>query len=208
MSCFSAMCRNFNYDNICGIINSCYMLCNCNRSCRINRRNNGTSITRHQSIDSPTFIYIPSDKDLMELTYANCSPHMPSIVKAKVVKVYDGDTVHLGVKLVSGERVRYPCRIFGIDAPEMRSKNAEEKEIAIVSRNSLDKLIGNKIVLVNVLGKEKYGRVLASLRIMVNGIYIDISEYMINNKLAVPYNGGTKQEVNWKEYYFGEGHKK
>ena len=49
----------------------------------------------------------------------------------KVVNVFDGDTITV-VCIVNKCPVRWRCRLQGYDAPEMRSKDEEEKQKAIL----------------------------------------------------------------------------
>ena len=48
-------------------------------------------------------------------------------IPGKVVKVYDGDTVHI-VFPVFGKMYKWNCRISRIDTPELRTKNEKEKK--------------------------------------------------------------------------------
>lgn len=111
---------------------------------------------------------------------------------AKVLEVYDGDTVTLGFTIPNTNLAyRWKCRLNGIDTPELRSKNTLEKERATLARNALiEKIpIGCKV---NILcGKfDKYGRILVT-------IFVDeenINDYMIKTHYAIAYDGGKKQE--------------
>lgn len=125
-----------------------------------------------------------------KVTYQSCKPARPDFTQAKVIKVYDGDTVTLGTLDLN----RYSCRIFGIDTAEMRTKDKIEKEHAIASRDFLRSRIGDQVVLVNIVGTDKYGRVLAVLE--CNGE--NINQLMMRDGGAVEYNGGTKPETDWK----------
>jgi endonuclease YncB( thermonuclease family) len=63
-----------------------------------------------------------------------------------------------------------------------------EKQIAIFARDELHKLIFGKIVHLKDIATEKYGRMLAD-------VYLDdinVNNWMLENRLAIPYDGGTK----------------
>jgi len=128
---------------------------------------------------------------LDKINYDNTVPFVPPINGGKVVKVYDGDTFTLASKLPNADSpiYRFSIRLNGIDAPEIKGKTQAEKELAVKSRDALNKLIMNKIVRLENISIEKYGRILAD-------VYIDnicVNEYMIDNKYAIRYDGGTKK---------------
>jgi endonuclease YncB( thermonuclease family) len=83
---------------------------------------------------------------------------------------------------------RFSIRLNGIDAPEIKGKTQAEKELALKSRDALNKLIMNKIVTLENISIEKYGRILADVYVG----NICVNEYMIDNKYAIRYDGGTK----------------
>ena len=109
------------------------------------------------------------------------------IKTAKVVKVYDGDTITVIFKH-KDEYNKWNCRIYGIDTPEIKTKNPEEKKAAILARDFLKDLILEKIVQIECLGFDKYGRLLT------NVFYDDknVMKTMIENKFGKLYFGGTK----------------
>jgi len=118
----------------------------------------------------------------------------------KINRVIDGDTIDvtldLGFSLTKKERVR----IAGVDTPEKRTRNLEEKELGIDATNWLkdkikDTLAGDNELTIRtelVGGVGKYGRLLGWL-------YIGDDEYSLNEQMitegyAWPYDGGTKQK--------------
>jgi endonuclease YncB( thermonuclease family) len=116
---------------------------------------------------------------------------------AKCVKCYDGDTVHLIFKYPdneTGKLWKWRCRINGIDTPEMKSSNPKEKELAEKARNCLKSLILDQVVMANVTGFDKYGRLLVDLNVNKDGKITNISEHLIHKGYAKRYSGGTKEE--------------
>ena len=107
--------------------------------------------------------------------------------EAKVVKIYDGDTIHV-VFPFKGEITRWKIRMEGYDSPEIRSKNSEEKMAAQVAKQALaDKIDNNKVRL--VCGKfDKYGRLLGTIFLGDD----NINMWMISQGYGYPYEGGTK----------------
>ena len=116
----------------------------------------------------------------------------------KVNKVLDGDTIDvtidLGFDLYKKERVR----IAGVDTPEKRTRNLEEKELGIDATNWLKKeledvLAGDDELIVRTElhgGVGKYGRLLGWL--YVGDEELSLNEQMINQGYAHAYDGGTK----------------
>ena len=116
----------------------------------------------------------------------------------KIDKVLDGDTIDvtidLGFDLFKKERVR----VAGVDTPEKRTKNLEEKELGIDATNWLKKeledvLAGDDELIVRtelVGGTGKYGRLLGWL--YVGDEQVSLNEQMITQGYAHAYDGGTK----------------
>jgi micrococcal nuclease len=112
--------------------------------------------------------------------------------------VLDGDTIDvlidLGFDLSKKERVR----IAGVDTPEKRTRNLQEKELGIDATNWLkDKLEGaidgdDDLVIRTELvgGVGKYGRLLGWL--YIGDEPVSLNEQMITEGYAHAYDGGTK----------------
>jgi len=130
-----------------------------------------------------------------ELDLENASSSVPFFTlkghkcSAKVVHVYDGDTVHLVFEYF-GQLFKWHTRIAHVDTPELRTKNVEEKKKGYEVRDKLIELIQDKIVDIECLDFDKYGRVLAE--ITYNGERID--KWLIDRGYAKPYEGKTKEE--------------
>mgnify|MGYP003676026121 FL=1 len=113
----------------------------------------------------------------------------------KVTRVVDGDTVDCILDL--GFSILHKCRIrlYGIDTPESRTRDKDEKVRGKLAAKFLKDAIddGKKVILRTKLkdSKGKYGRVLGE--IIVDDININVS--MIENYLAVAYHGQNKDDV-------------
>lgn len=123
----------------------------------------------------------------------------------KVVSVYDGDTINLNI-ISNNNLNRYRCRLIGIDSPEIKpSKDKKEKDkidekyAAYYVRDHLRTMILNEIVLVDVDGYDKYGRLLVN----INKDNVNINKYLIDNNYAVAYDGGTKSEEDMNKIIKG-----
>jgi len=115
-------------------------------------------------------------------------------------RVLDGDTIDvtidLGFDLYKKERVR----VAGVDTPEKRTKDLEEKELGIHATNWLkDKLEGaisgdDDLVIRTELvgGVGKYGRLLGWLYVGTDEL--SLNEMMIAEGYAWEYDGGTKKK--------------
>ena len=115
--------------------------------------------------------------------------------KCEVTRVVDGDTVDCVLDL--GFSILHKCRVrlYGIDTPESRTRDLDEKARGKLASKFLQDSIdnGKEIVLRSELkdSKGKYGRVLGS--IVVDDL--DINKAMVANNLAVKYFGQSKDDV-------------
>jgi micrococcal nuclease len=109
--------------------------------------------------------------------------------EAKVVSVYDGDTVHV-VFYYFDRFYNWTSRIAHVDTPELRTKNLEEKKKGYEVRDKLRELILDKIVQLTCHEFDKYGRLLIDIEI--EGVKVD--EWLISNGYAKKYEGGTKEK--------------
>jgi micrococcal nuclease len=119
-------------------------------------------------------------------------------------RVVDGDTIDvsidLGFDLIKKERVR----IAGIDTPEKRTRDLEEKALGIdatnwMKKNLEDTIAGDDELTIRtelVGGMGKYGRLLGWL--YVGESNVSLNEIMIEEGYAWEYDGGTKQK-NFQE---------
>lgn len=127
---------------------------------------------------------------LLDVCYDDCEVCMPfdEGTVCKVVKVIDGDTVHIA--FCRGSRImRTSCRLCGIDTPEMHSHDAAEKAAAIQAKQLLEKLLLGKMVTLTHVGVEKFGRALAN--VLVDGQ--DASSFMLQHSdLCRAYDGDKK----------------
>ena len=118
----------------------------------------------------------------------------------KINRVVDGDTIDvtidLGFDLYKKERVR----VAGVDTPEKRTKNLEEKALGLDAtawlKEKLEETIkGDEELTVRTElhgGVGKYGRLLGWL--YIGDDTISLNEQMITEGYAWAYDGGTKQK--------------
>ena len=122
----------------------------------------------------------------------------------EINRVVDGDTIDvtidLGFDLYKKERVR----VAGVDTPEKRTRNLEEKALGIDATNYLkekleDTIAGDEELTIRTElkgGMGKYGRLLGWLYIGEDTV--SVNEIMIDEGYAWCYDGGTKQK-NFEE---------
>ena len=118
----------------------------------------------------------------------------------KIDKVLDGDTIDvtidLGFDLYKKERVR----IAGVDTPEKRTRDLEEKELGIDATNWLknkltETIKGDEELTIRTElkgGVGKYGRLLGWL--YIGDDTVSLNEQMITEGYAWEYDGGTKKK--------------
>jgi endonuclease YncB( thermonuclease family) len=181
-----------------------------NTKLSINKLDTNTSINSNTNTN-PIILESSNDK-MNDATFDSLFPYKIRIIEWKdtipfvapvfggrVIKVYDGDTITIAAKLPyeASPLYRFSVRLNGVDAPEIKSKNNEEKIAAINVREILSELILHKYVHLENIQTEKYGRILAD-------VYIEnlhINKYLLDNKYAVPYDGGKKIiPENWLDY--------
>ena len=113
----------------------------------------------------------------------------------KVTRVVDGDTIDVDLDL--GFDIIYKCRVrlYGIDTPESRTRDKDEKVRGKLAAKFLQDAISNgkNVILQTQLkdSKGKFGRVLAS--VVVDEI--NINQQMVINHLAVRYEGQSKKDI-------------
>lgn len=113
----------------------------------------------------------------------------------KVERVVDGDTIDVVLDL--GFDIFHKCRVrlYGIDTPESRTRDLDEKARGKMAGSFLKESIdaGNKIVIQTKLkdSKGKYGRVLGD--VVVDDV--NINQLMVDKHLAVKYFGQSKEDV-------------
>ena len=113
---------------------------------------------------------------------------------AEVLRIVDGDTVDVlidcGFSTFRKERVR----LYGINAPESRTRDKEEKVRGLAAKARLEELINltsSKIIIKTELDKKgKYGRILGVL--WDEDKKKNFNQMLVSEGHAVEYNGGER----------------
>ena len=120
-----------------------------------------------------------------------------------VIKVVDGDTIDVDIDLGFGMTYKKQrVRLMGIDTPESRTRDLEEKKFGKASKKHLKKLLesAERISLISH-DKGKFGRILGEIYIHFNeghpvyGTEINVNQQMIDDHHAVEYSGENKDLV-------------
>lgn len=118
--------------------------------------------------------------------------------KCRINKVLDGDTVEIDLDLgFNTTLANQKVRLMGIDTPESRTTNKEEKVRGALSKKKLqEKLpVGSWATITthrNDNNDDKFGRILGEF-VLEDGT--NLNKWMIENNYAVPYMGENKELV-------------
>lgn len=104
---------------------------------------------------------------------------------AVVDRVVDGDTIDVTIDLGFNVWIKERLRLYGLNTPETRTKDAEEKERGLKAKRYVENQVNSNQgkIQVQSLGRGKYGRVLAEIWVGKN----NINELLISNGHAEVY---------------------
>jgi len=111
--------------------------------------------------------------------------------KAKLQRVVDGDTVDLTIDLGFNIHHKVRCRLYGINTPEIRTKNLAEKELGLAAKAYVEDWFDRtKDCFVQTFkdGKGKYGRLLANIY-ADEKCEISLNEQLVDSGHATNYFG-------------------
>tara|TARA_R110002020_G_scaffold4811_1_gene20779 strand:+ start:3769 stop:4137 length:369 start_codon:yes stop_codon:yes gene_type:complete len=116
----------------------------------------------------------------------------------KLDRVIDGDTIDANIDLGFDIWVKKRIRFLGINTPESRTRDLEEKARGLAAKDRVKQLLeGTNKIQLNSHGVGKYGRVLGELHVdMVDGqekmTLESVNELLIKEGHAVEYHGGKR----------------
>ena len=118
---------------------------------------------------------------------------------AKLDRVVDGDTVDALVDLGFDTWKKVRIRMMGMNAPESRTRDLEEKKRGLAAKNRLIELLGDGNFILESHGVGKYGRCLGTLFVNdleegVNGVAntLNVNKQLISEGHATEYYGGKR----------------
>jgi len=123
------------------------------------------------------------------------------LYNAEVKKIIDGDTFDIIIDLGFDTLRKGRVRLYGVNTPESRTTNLEEKKMGLAAKEFTDQWItaaGHKIKIETILDKnEKYGRILARVW---NETGESLNEAIVKSGLAREYYGvGDKTFTEFKK---------
>ena len=117
----------------------------------------------------------------------------------RLVKVVDGDTVDIDIDLGFGVWLKdQRIRLMGIDTPESRTRDDEEKKFGLRAKEEVIKYLANCKKFKSFKDeKGKFGRILGDFEVDDNrsGRWMGLSEALIQNHYGVKYMGQAKDKI-------------
>jgi micrococcal nuclease len=121
-------------------------------------------------------------------------------------KVVDGDTIDVAIDLGFDVCTSQRVRLLGIDTPESRTSDKEEKPFGLLSKKKLKEWclkavasekddIEMEIRCPEADSRGKFGRVLAEVWVREDDTWTNVNKWMCDNGYAVPYTGQNKADV-------------
>ena len=118
--------------------------------------------------------------------------------KISLLKVVDGDTIDAEIDLGFDVKIKKRVRFMGIDAPESRTRDLEEKARGLAAKDRVKQLLeGCKNIQLKSHGIGKFGRCLGEIMLdMVDGgerlTLESLNELLIKEGHATEYHGGKR----------------
>ena len=121
----------------------------------------------------------------------------PYIYRIKqILRVIDGDTIDADIDLGFDISFSKRIRLAGVDTPESRTSDANEKKYGLESKEWLKHKVENaKNILIKTElpdSTEKYGRIIGHL--FINDQETSLNNQMVTEGYAWEYSGGTKKK--------------
>jgi len=116
-----------------------------------------------------------------------------------ITKVVDGDTVDIDIDLGFGVWLRKQrVRMYGIDTPESRTRDLEEKKYGLAAKDFLTDMLNDEAGITLKTHKDakgKFGRILGEFWRTTSFADKSINDYMIEKHHAVAYYGQSKEDI-------------
>ena len=114
--------------------------------------------------------------------------------RCEITRVVDGDTVDAIIDLGFDVSYKSRVRLYGIDTPESRTRDLDEKARGKLAGKFLSDAIlhaDNLVIQTKLDKKGKFGRVLG----VIVADDVDLNQALIDNHLAVAYTGQSKDDI-------------
>jgi len=118
--------------------------------------------------------------------------------KISPLRVIDGDTIDAEIDLGFDVKIKKRIRFMGINTPESRTRDLEEKARGLAAKDRVKQLLdGCDNITLNSHGVGKFGRCLGEIMLdMVDGseklTLVNLNELLIKEGHAVEYHGGKR----------------
>ena len=119
--------------------------------------------------------------------------------RSNLIKIIDGDTIDVDLDLgFSVMLKKQRIRLYGINTPESRTRDLEEKRYGLAAKARLRELLeeADTITVRTAIDKKargKYGRILGTIW----ADDLNVNERLVEEGHAIPYFGGKKQTNKW-----------
>ena len=119
--------------------------------------------------------------------------------KIEVDRVVDGDTIDAIIDLGFDVSVKKRIRFMGVNAPESRTRDADEKVRGLAAKKRVEELLQDaEVITVKSHGVGKFGRCLGELILTQAGEDVNLNELLISEGHAVEYFGGKRYNMKSK----------
>ena len=109
-------------------------------------------------------------------------------------RVIDGDTIDVDADLGFDVSIKLRLRFAGINTPESRTRNLEEKALGLAAKARLKEILESAdSVEFESHGKGKFGRVLATPYVVLNDKRSDVCQILVREDHARLYDGGQRE---------------
>ena len=121
--------------------------------------------------------------------------------RCKIVRVIDGDTVDVDIDLGFGVWLKKQrIRLYGIDTPESRTRDLEEKKYGLVAKEFVKAHLPVDSIRTLTTVKDKtgkYGRILGKFKAYdsYTDAWVNLNQLMIIKHHAVEYHGQSKEDI-------------
>lgn len=108
---------------------------------------------------------------------------------AEVIRVIDGDTIVANVDLGCSVWVKKTIRLFGIDTPETRTRDLNEKALGLAAKERLVEVIENAdyTIIVKSHGIGKFGRMLGTIYVVDESGKLNVNQALLIEGHAKEY---------------------
>ena len=112
----------------------------------------------------------------------------------ELLRVIDGDTIDVRAALGFDVSLKLRLRFAGINTPESRTRNLEEKALGLAAKARLKEVLESAdSIEFESFGKGKFGRVLATPYAVIGDERTDVCQLLVREDHARLYDGGKRE---------------